>query len=54
MTRDRLSNLFFSLSKSNPDTVLSKSIEGCALPKKSNLISLENINDDESPNLQIL
>ena len=49
MTNDwgRLSTQLFSLSKSNPNTVLLKSIEGCALPTKPNLISLENINDDE-------
>ena len=55
MTGDRLSNLLFSLSKSNPDAVLFKSIEGCAIPTKSNLTvlgitnfaSLENLNDDE-------
>ena len=55
MTGDRLSNLLFSLSKSNPDAVLFKAIEECAIPTKSNLtvlgiansISLENLNDDE-------
>ena len=55
MTRDRLSNLLFSLSKSNPDAVLFKSIEECAISTKLNLtvlgiansISLENLNDDE-------
>ena len=52
---DRLSNLLFSLSKSNPDAVLFKSIEGCAIPTKLNLtvlgivnsVFLENLNDDE-------
>ena len=52
---DRLSNWLFSLSKSNSDAVLFKSIEGCAIPTKSNLtvcciansVSLENLNDDE-------
>ena len=55
MTGDKLSNLLFSLSKSNPDAVLFKCIEECAIPTKSNLtvlgisnsISLENLNDDE-------
>ena len=55
MTGDRLSNLLFSLSKSNPDAVLFKSIEECAIPTKSNLtvlgiansISLENLNDEK-------
>ena len=55
MTGDRLSNLLFSLSKSNPHAVLFKSTEECAIPTKSNLtvlriansISLENLNDDE-------
>ena len=55
ITEDRLSNLLFSLSKSNSDAVLFKSIEGCAIPVKSNLtvlgiansVSLENLNDDE-------
>ena len=54
MTGDRLSNLLFSLSKSNPDAVLFKSIEECAIPKSNltvlgiaNSISLENLNDDE-------
>ena len=55
ITEDRLSNLLFSLSKSNSDAVLFKSIEGCAIPAKSNLtvlgiansVSLENLNDDE-------
>ena len=40
MTGDRLSNLLFSLSKSNSDVVLFKSIEGCAIPAKSNLTVL--------------
>ena len=55
MTGDRLSNLLFSLSKSNPDAVLLKSIKECAIPSKSNLtvlgiansVFLENLNDDE-------
>ena len=55
MTGDRLSSLLFSLSKSSSDAVLFKSIEGCAIPAKSNLtvlgiansVSLENLNDDE-------
>ena len=55
MTGDRLSNLLFTLYKSNSDAVLFKSIEGCAIPTKSNLTvlgiansaSLENLNDDE-------
>ena len=55
LTGLRLSKLLFSLPKSNPDAVLFKSIEGCAIPTKSNLIvlgiansvSLENLNDDE-------
>ena len=37
ITGDRLSKLLFSLSKSNSDAVLFKSIEGCAIPVKSNL-----------------
>ena len=55
ITGDRLSNLLFSLSKSNPNAVLFKSIEECAIPTKSNItvlgiansISLENLNDNE-------
>ena len=55
MTGDRPSNLLFTLSKSNPDAVLFKSFEECAIPTKSNLTvlgfanstSLENLNDDE-------
>ena len=55
MNGERLSNLLFSLSKSNPDAVLFKSIEERAIPTKSNLIvlgiansvSLENLDDDE-------
>ena len=55
MTGDRLSSLLFSFSKSSSDAVLFKSIEGCAIPAKSNLtvlsiansFSLENLNDDE-------
>ena len=40
LTGLRLSKLLFSLPKSNPDAVLFKSIEGCAIPTKSNLIVL--------------
>ena len=55
MTGDRLSNLLFSLFKSNPVADFFKSIEECAIPTKSNLtvldtaksIFLENGNDDE-------
>ena len=55
MTGDRLSNLLFSLSKSNSDAVFFKSIERCATLTKPNLIvlgiensvSLERLHDDE-------
>ena len=40
ITGDRLSNLLFSLSKSNPNAVLFKSIEECAIPTKSNITVL--------------
>ena len=55
MTGDRLSNLLFSLSKSNSDAVFFKSIESCATLTKPNLtvlgiensISLERLHDDK-------